>query len=233
MYDFFNEVGSSRSSMFRIGEVSSIDPASATARVVFDDDNSLVSGALQVMQWNTWANKDFHMPDVGEDVLCLFLESGVEEGFILGAVYAGEVTPPESSGDKRTVVFKDGSRFSFDRSSSTLSITIGATSVELTPSTVRVETSSNVSVKSGGTVNIEAGSVCNVKATSMVNISAPVLNLTMGSTKMTLNSSSGSIESQNLKFKGAMEITGNLSVQGSQSVSGNIAAGGTVSGTNI
>jgi phage baseplate assembly protein V len=115
--------------LIKIGEVSSVDYAAGTARVVFDDDNSLVSNDLQVLQKNTFQNKDYSMPDIGEDVVCLFLPSGSEEGFILGSVYAGEITPPESSGSKRTVVFSDETKISYDRETHTLSAVIGGTSI--------------------------------------------------------------------------------------------------------
>lgn len=116
-------------SLIKIGEVSSVDYAKGTARVVFDDDDSVVSNDLQVLQKNTFKNKDYYMPDVGEDVICLFLPSGTEEGFILGSVYAGDITPPESSGNKRTVVFSDNTKVSYDRETHTLSINIGETSI--------------------------------------------------------------------------------------------------------
>lgn len=115
--------------IIKIGEVSSVDYAAGTARVVFDDDDSLVSNDLQVLQKNTIQNKDYCMPDIGEDVICLFLPSGTEEGFILGSVYAGEITPPESSGSKRTVVFSDETKISYDRETHTLSAVIGKTSI--------------------------------------------------------------------------------------------------------
>lgn len=95
--------------LLKIGEVSSVNPATCTARVVFDDDDSLVSGDLQILQMNSLKNKGYWLPDVGEDVVCIFLGTGVEEGFILGATYAGAVKPPVNSQDKRAAHFSDGS----------------------------------------------------------------------------------------------------------------------------
>ena len=40
--------------LIRIGEVSSINPAKGTARVVFDDDDGTVSFDLPILQRNTF-----------------------------------------------------------------------------------------------------------------------------------------------------------------------------------
>ncbi len=113
--------------LFKVGEVSSVDPVKCTARVVFDDEDSINSYDLPIMQRNTFGNHDFQCPDVGEDVLVMFLGPGQEDGFIIGSFYAGEVTPPESSQDKRTVVFKDGTRFSYDRKNGSITVPQGLT----------------------------------------------------------------------------------------------------------
>lgn len=138
-------------SLIKIGEVSSVDCATGTARVVFDDDDNLVSNDLQVLQKNTIQNKDYYMPDVGEDVVCLFLPSGTEEGFILGSVYAGDITPPESSANKRTVKFADDTVISYDRATHQLSISIGATNIIANGSSVVIE---NPTIELKGNVNV-------------------------------------------------------------------------------
>ncbi len=112
---------------FKIGEVSSINPARCTARVIFDDENSMVTYDLPVMQRNSLGNRDYQMPDIGEDVLCLFRSDGFEDGVIIGSFYAGDVEPPETTADRRTVVFKDGTRICYDRASHTLTVTIAGT----------------------------------------------------------------------------------------------------------
>lgn len=112
-------------SIIRIGEVSSVDAAKGTARVVFDDFDAVVSYDLQVVCRNTFSNRDYVMPDIGEDVLCVFLPTGTEAGFVLGSVYAGEVTPPENTIDKRTTEFADGARFSYDRAAHEFTGAIG------------------------------------------------------------------------------------------------------------
>lgn len=147
------------SKLIKIGEVSSVDFEKGTARVVFDDDDSIVSYDLQVLHRNTMKNKDFAMPDIGEDVVCLFLPSGEEEGFILGSVYAGEILPPENSGAKRTVVFADDTRISYDREAHQLDIAIGATAITANAENVVVNTPANVNVEAAGSATIKAPAI--------------------------------------------------------------------------
>lgn len=147
-----NDVKDLLNLLIRIGEVSDVNPAACTARVVFDDDDSVVSKELQILQKNTLSTKDYYMPVVGEDVVCLFLPTGIEEGFILGSVYAGEITPPETDGNKRTVVFADDTKVSYDSNTHQLSITIGETSF-MADSSSLVVTSPTITFR--GNVHIE------------------------------------------------------------------------------
>lgn len=141
----------------KIGTVSSVNPAKATARVVFPDDDGLVSYDLQVMQVNGFRNQDYALPDVGTDVVCIFLGSGTEEGFIVGAVYTDGNPPPESSMDKRTVVFKDGTRVSYDRATHTLSAEIEGTKIVADRQNVTITAPSAVTVNcTNATVNASA-----------------------------------------------------------------------------
>lgn len=174
------------SKLIRIGEVSSVNAAAGTARVVFDDENSLVSNDLQVLQKNTINNKDYYMPDVGEDVICLFLPNGIEEGFILGSVYAGEITPPESSCNKRTVVFSDDTKISYDRETHILSVNIGGTSI--------TADGSSVNVKGATSATIEAGAIelkGNVTVTGTLTASGDVVGAGISLSKHTHKDSVG------------------------------------------
>lgn len=138
-------------SIIRIGEVSSVDASKATARVVFDDFDSIVSYDLQVICRNTFANRDYAMPDIGEDVICLFLPTGTEAGFILGSVYAGEITPPENTVNRRCVEFLDGAKFMYDRSAHALTISIGDTAITVNRDAVAVESKNTIQAKVGDT----------------------------------------------------------------------------------
>lgn len=235
--DLFNEDNTREilKTLIKIGEVSSVNYANGTARVVFDDDDSIVSNDLPVLQTNTLQNKDHALPDVGEDVVCLFLPSGGEEGFILGAVYAGEVQPAETSKDIRSVTFSDGTEIKYDRAAHLLSVKIDGTTITANRENVNIDTPKEVNVKGGQTVNVEGGQTVNVKGGQTVNITggtvinlaAPSVNLTMGSTTMKLNGSKATIEASNIEVKGALTVTGNMTT------TGNITASGAVHGSNI
>lgn len=107
--------------LIRIGRVSAVDPARATARVVFEAQE-VVSYDLPVIQRQTLRNKDYYLPDVGEYVVCIFLPTGNADGFILGSIYTDDDQLPASSQDKRVVQFEDGTRIEYDRASHTLTI---------------------------------------------------------------------------------------------------------------
>lgn len=115
--------------LIRVGRVSSVDTATATARVVFEAQG-VVSYDLPVLQKQTLKNKDYCLPDVGEHVVCIFLPTGNAEGFILGAIYSDQDLPPDDSNNKRKVQFEDGTTIEYDRESHTLTIdTVGAVNI--------------------------------------------------------------------------------------------------------
>lgn len=188
--------------LIKIGEVSTIDPARGTARVTFGDDDSLVSYDLQVLQRNTLHNKDYAMPDIGEDVVCLFLPCGSEDGFILGSVYAGEITPPESDSDQRTVVFSDGTRINYDRKLHKLTATIGKTSI--------VADQQNVNVVCDGTADIQAGTV---------NATANAATVKASTIKLT----------GDVTIDGTLSVSGDVTAQSNVTATGDVMAMGAIS----
>ncbi len=98
----------------KIGIVSAIDPAVCAARVQFPDNDGVVSFWLPVVQPKSLKDRFYHMPDVGEHVVCLLDENG-ESGVILGAIYSQSDAPPVNSVDKWHVTFEDGTILEYDR----------------------------------------------------------------------------------------------------------------------
>lgn len=157
--------------IIRVGEVTTTVPAKHMVRVAFPDDGD-VSHELPVICPNTKDNSDFHMPDVGEDVLCVFLPGGIEDGFVLGSFYAPEVARPTANQDERKVKFKDGTTVTYNRATHELDIVIEGTHIHVdrqkvnitTPQEVNINTtnanitaSGNITMQSGGDTTITAG----------------------------------------------------------------------------
>ena len=219
--------------ILKVGEVTDVDPAHCKIRATFDAEDGKTSDWLPVLQRKTLEDKDYSVPDIGEDVLCVFFHEAEETGFALGSFYAGEIELPASSQDQRVVKFKDGTIISYDRSSHTLKAQIGDTQIVADQKNVQVSAPSLVSLKSGENTEVNSGKETNIGASSEVNITAPTLTLSMGATKMGLSSGNASIETDHLTFKGNVTVSGNLSVKGDINGTGDVSVGGKVSGTNI
>lgn len=133
--------------IIRIGRVSSIDVNTNTARVAFSDKDDLVSGNLMIVNRGSMVDKDYWIPDIDEQVLCLMMPNksgqGLNEGFILGSFFSAEDAPQERSADVRAVKFGDGTVIKHDRSTGNL--TINATS--------------DIDIIAGGTVTIKGATV--------------------------------------------------------------------------
>lgn len=67
------------------------------------------------------ANKDYWLPDVGEQVEVL-LDANGEDGVILGAVYSDVDKPPFSDKNVRGTKYADGAEFSYNRATHTLTV---------------------------------------------------------------------------------------------------------------
>ena len=110
--------------MIKVGIVTALSPSKGAARVRLSDNDSLVTYWLPVIQGKTHKDKHYNMPDVGELVVCAFLDNGIEDGFIIGAIYNNSDSVPVSSADKFHKVFSDGSSIEYDRKSHKLAIVI-------------------------------------------------------------------------------------------------------------
>lgn len=102
----------------REGKISAVFPERHTVRVEFEDKGNLVSDELPVL--TTWAldNKMFHMPDVGETVVCLFASNAdnTGTGWVIGSRFHDKSTPNANKQDITRIDFKDGTFLQYDRS---------------------------------------------------------------------------------------------------------------------
>lgn len=118
-YQALRDIEERLNNILRVGTISSANAEEGTVRVLFRDKDSMVSYDLPVLVRQTLRNKDYFIPDVGEQVLCVFLPNGMEQGFCLGAMYNAKDKPTISDPNKRRIDFEDGTWIEHDRSNGT------------------------------------------------------------------------------------------------------------------
>ncbi|HFC97923.1 MAG TPA: phage baseplate assembly protein V [Thermosulfurimonas dismutans] len=170
--------------IIRVGVVVATYPERGTVRVRFLDQDGEVSYEMRVLVRKTHRDRDYWMPDVGEQVLCAFLPYGREQGFVLGAFYSSADPVSVADQEVRRVEFANGAYVEHDRRTGN----------------VRVETPGEVEVRAKGTVRI-------VSATQVV-IMAPnvVIKAEGGATTATMEG--------NFTLMGNLEVIGNIHATG-------------------
>lgn len=101
--------------MIKVGKVVAIDEKTCKVRVQLEDNDGVVTYWLPVVVPKTQRDKFYWLPDIGEEVVCAFLEHGIEQGFVLGAIYNEKDRVPVVSKDKFHVKFEDGTWIEYDR----------------------------------------------------------------------------------------------------------------------
>ena len=102
--------------MIRVGFVNARQPEKMRVKVTVRDTTGaqLVTDWLPVLCPRASGDMQYDLPDIDDQVLCLFLPYGLEQGFVIGAMY-GKQTPPVQSGDKWHRTFSDGTTLEYDR----------------------------------------------------------------------------------------------------------------------
>lgn len=110
--------------MVRIGYVSSVNTQNGSIRATFPDKNNTVSDELPVLTRGSAKNKDYWLPDINEQVVCLLLPNGENSGagFCLGTYFSDTALPVVSNSNKRRLDFLDGTYIEYDRSTHELNI---------------------------------------------------------------------------------------------------------------
>lgn len=112
--------------MVRTGTVSAVFPSEGMARVVFDDKDKTTSPKLHVVHRFSGQNKDYWVPDLGDQVVCLFAnnDTNFSTGWILGSYFTQKQPPQVSSPDIMRLDFSDGSYFEYNRAEKSLKINV-------------------------------------------------------------------------------------------------------------
>ena len=185
--------------VIRIGIVTQVYDDRATVRVQFPDDDKEVSWEFPVLQRKTLKDKDYWLPDVGEHVVVVMLPYGQEQGFVIGAIYSDAEKPPESTRDKRVIVFEDGTRIEYDRKAHKL----------------------YADVKGDAELKISGHLTCEVKKEVLIRSSREV---TIQALRINLQNNSPTIG----YMEGDFLLEGTLTVRGHLEVEGDIHATGAI-----
>lgn len=131
------------SGMVRTGVVSSVDREKCRVRVAFA--GNFVSYPLPVLVKQAGGHepgddrpipsRDYWLPDVGEQVTCVFLPNGTETGFVIGSFYSNQDPIPVGADAKgmRMTEFADGARFEYSTEESRFRALVGELELEITP----------------------------------------------------------------------------------------------------
>lgn len=195
------------------GTISDIDERRVMGRVRLPDHDNLRTAWLSVLQRNTQNNKDYWLPDIGEQVKVL-LDMDGEDGVILGSVYSSVDTPAIASRDKRRTDFSDGAFVEYDRKQSAMTIGGNIKTLHITTlAEVEIHTSTTA------TVHAEQSATVNSPSTTITGDATVEKDLTVKGA---------------LKAEGGLQASGGagktVSITGDVNVIGKIDATGKITG---
>lgn len=102
--------------MIRVGDVSSVNPETGRVKVRFADKDNFVSKELALL------DSEYNLPNVGDQVLCVFLPNGIEEGFCLNGFYSKKNPPPVTDSNLYHKKLDDGLTITYDKATKQLTI---------------------------------------------------------------------------------------------------------------
>ncbi len=172
-------------SIISVGIITQVN--NGTVRV---DINGTNSHDMPVLFPKTQDDKFQFMPDIGEQVLCLFLPYGLEQGFVIGSLYSEVDTPPVTGSDKAHIKFKDGAFIEYDRATHKLSIDLSAATgdVEVKCKNMNATITENLDatitgdaiITAANDVKVTATNKVEVKGDTEVSVTSPVIKMNGG-----------------------------------------------------
>lgn len=193
----------------KFGSVAEQDAATQRVRVRLPELGQLLTAWLPVLSRKSLKDKDYWLPDVGEQVAVLMDARG-EDGVVLGAIYSEADAVPVVSKEKWQRRFADGAVLEYDRKQNQLTVNGGVKHVV-------VETQADVQIRAASSITIDGGQTVTIKAASKVSIDAPATEI------------SGTLTVQGaITGQGGLAVSGGggATVTGSVSVSGDVTASG-------
>ncbi len=102
--------------MIRVGIVRNTHPRKGTVVVELADSDGVFTRPIPVLMPRTTRNASYDMPDIGEQVVCIFLTNSTVHGFVVGSPFSRvDRVPDGATQDMKIYQYKDGTRWSYDR----------------------------------------------------------------------------------------------------------------------
>ncbi|PRP72440.1 baseplate protein [Chromobacterium amazonense] len=201
----------------KFGSVAEQDPDTQRVRVRLPELGQLLTAWLPVLSRKSLKDKDYWLPDIGEQVAVL-LDARGEDGVVLGAIYSEQDAVPVKSADKWQRRFSDGAVLEYDRQQNQLTVNGAVKHVVVqTQADITLKTQNTLTGDAGDAVLIKGGNTITLQAGGKVSINAPATEI---SGTLTVK---GAITGQ-----GGMAVSGGggATVSGSVNVSGDVIASG-------
>jgi phage baseplate assembly protein gpV len=109
----------------RVGRVNTIDEAKGTVQVLFQDRDNLISGDLPLL------NFEYHMPDIGDQVVCIFLGNGIEQGYCLGSFYSNVSPTPVANKNIYKKKIDDNVNFTYNKVTKSLEVNVESVQIHV------------------------------------------------------------------------------------------------------
>ncbi|MDR2891591.1 MAG: phage baseplate assembly protein V [Deltaproteobacteria bacterium] len=217
--------------VIRVGFVVARDEQKMRVRVEFPDTVSgpLTTDYLQVLVPRAKQDCVYDLPDYGDQVLCLFLPHGKEEGFVLGSMYGADA-PPVGSGDKWHRTFADGTVLEYDRAAHVLLADVQGRAKIKTTESLEAEIGTFIKASAGADVTVEAKGKIAATAPDFISLTATHIDLNGNVTSGGSGGSGGRYRATDnadriingfLVVTGSVDIQGDLTTRGNSSTSGN------------
>lgn len=192
----------------------------------------LITDFLPVLSQRTVNDCEYDLPDIGQDVVVIFMPNGLETGFVLGGFYNTNQKPNQTNPDIYQHSFKDGTFLQYDRAAHVLTADVKGDIVAKATGNADINVDGNVTETVGGdlsatvsgNISVASSSAVTIKGASSITLNAPTVNI-----QGTLNTSAQSGGSGSANITGTMKVTGdvtagNISLQ--KHVHGGVETGG-------
>ncbi|MCP4160044.1 MAG: phage baseplate assembly protein V [Deltaproteobacteria bacterium] len=162
--------------LIRVGIISEVKGGNVRVTI-----NDVSTHELPVLFPKTQDDKFQFMPDIGEQVLCVFLPFDLTQGFVIGSMFSGVDSAPVEGSSKAHIKFKDNAILEYDRDTSKLSIDLSGSTgeVEIKCKNLNAEVSENADIKAKNVV-VDVVEKTEVKSAVEVVVDSPKTTIKNG-----------------------------------------------------